>query len=57
MVCFTFYLLGVIMVLYTFCPNCGKVVDEFEIECGWCKQESLESDIEVENLEKEKKDE
>jgi hypothetical protein len=26
------------MVLYIFCKKCGKVVDEFEKECFWCKK-------------------
>lgn len=26
------------MVSYTFCPDCGKVVDEFEKSCGWCSK-------------------
>jgi hypothetical protein len=35
------------MVLYTFCPECGRVVDEFETQCGWCNSE----DSEVDNIE------
>lgn len=25
------------MVAWLWCPSCGKVVDEFENECHWCK--------------------
>ena len=25
-----------ILVRWIFCPNCKRVVDEFEMRCGWC---------------------
>lgn len=40
------------MVLYIFCKNCGKVVDEYEKCCHWCGFENL-----INKEEKEAKDE
>ena len=30
------------MVVYIHCVSCGKVVDEFEKECFWCKRPATE---------------
>lgn len=38
------------MVSYIFCEKCGKVIDEFEKECFWCK-EKKEKDSEKINIE------